>query len=339
MLMLTAVPGDRRRRPRRVGDSAGGVPRGQARLRRGHREQGLRRDLGTGLRGAVPGPDAARPGRAAHPYYGTAHNSLGNYVAQISGQGPEPVDAGRLPGVLRFVGSRTVAPRAGRGPRLRLPGRGGSRRRPADRQGLTWKGYMEDMGTPCRHPALDTADDTQKAKVGDQYAARHDPFVYFHSIIDSPACAAHDVDLAGCRRDLARWRRPRTSPTSRRTCATTGTTGLRRRAARRAGQRRHLAEQLGAADPGLARVPAGRGAGDHRPTSPTGRRATAAACCGEGARVRTPRSRASPASAAAGSERWCCRRWTRPGTSSGTPYNHYSLLASVEDVFGLRKLG
>src|SRR5256885_16925251 len=48
--------------------------------------------------------------------------------------------------------------------------------------GLTWKGYMEDMGTACRHPALNSRDTTQQAKVGDQYAARHDPFVYFHSL-------------------------------------------------------------------------------------------------------------------------------------------------------------
>jgi len=29
----------------------------------------------------------------------------------------------------------------------------------------------------------------------------------------------------------------------------------------------------------------------------------------------------------------------RPGTSSATPYNHYSLLCSIEDIFGLPKLG
>jgi hypothetical protein len=28
-----------------------------------------------------------------------------------------------------------------------------------------------------------------------------------------------------------------------------------------------------------------------------------------------------------------------PGTSSSTPYNHYSLLGSIDDIFGLRRLG
>jgi hypothetical protein len=32
-------------------------------------------------------------------------------------------------------------------------------------------------------------------------------------------------------------------------------------------------------------------------------------------------------------------RFIKPGTVSNVPYNHYSLLRSVEDVFGLRHLG
>jgi hypothetical protein len=31
--------------------------------------------------------------------------------------------------------------------------------------------------------------------------------------------------------------------------------------------------------------------------------------------------------------------FTLAGTSSGTAYNHYSLLASLEDLFGLGRLG
>src|ERR1019366_8956191 len=68
---------------------------------------------------------------------------------------------------------------------------------------LTWKGYMEDMGNipsresaVCGHPAVGSPDLTEKAVPGDGYAARHDPFVYFHSIIDNAAyCDAHVVPL------------------------------------------------------------------------------------------------------------------------------------------------
>ena len=77
-------------------------------------------------------------------------------------------------------------------------------------KGLTWRGYMEDMGNSatepktCRHPTLNSQDQTQSAKVGDQYAARHNPFVYFHSIIDDSAnCNANVVPLDRLPADLA----------------------------------------------------------------------------------------------------------------------------------------
>jgi hypothetical protein len=65
-----------------------------------------------------------------------------------------------------------------------------------DAAGKTWRAYMEDMGndpnreaSSCGHPVLNTNDLTQAAEapsasvpLGDQYASRHNPFVYFHSI-------------------------------------------------------------------------------------------------------------------------------------------------------------
>ena len=76
----------------------------------------------------------------------------------------------------------------------------------------TWRGYMEDMGnTPtresrtCGHPAIDTQDNTQNATAADQYAARHNPFVYFHSLLDSGACAtATTSPLTALTKDLAK---------------------------------------------------------------------------------------------------------------------------------------
>ena len=53
---------------------------------------------------------------------------------------------------------------------------------------------MQDMGRSCRHPAMGATDDNLGARPSYQYATRHDPFVYFHSIIDTPACQK-TVDL------------------------------------------------------------------------------------------------------------------------------------------------
>jgi len=87
--------------------------------------------------------------------------------------------------------------------------------------GLTWKGYMGDMGNDparesatCGHPTIGIGTDhTNSAEapsaavpLGDAYATRHDPFMYFHSIIDSPSCHTHVVNLTHLTADLAEER-------------------------------------------------------------------------------------------------------------------------------------
>jgi hypothetical protein len=89
--------------------------------------------------------------------------------------------------------------------------------------GKTWRAYMGDMGNDptresatCSHPVLNTLDHTQSAEapsvavpLGDQYAARDNPFVYFHSIIDSPQCDADVVSLNQLSGDLrSEWKTP-----------------------------------------------------------------------------------------------------------------------------------
>lgn len=144
-------------------------------------------------------------------YYGIGHESLDNYIAMVSGQPPNPQTQSdcqfyteMLPGTLRedgvALGQGCVFPRGVRTVANQLEG-----------AGLSWRGYMQDManavpeGEPasCRHPAIGTIDPTQKARAADQYAARHNPFVYFHSIIDFPTCQENDVDLNRLPADLS----------------------------------------------------------------------------------------------------------------------------------------
>jgi hypothetical protein len=178
------------------------------------------------------GPDSPAPyfartltrqGVLLSQYYGTAHYSLGNYLAMISGQGGTPETREDCEVFADFVASGTTpdGQAIGRGcvypPGVRtLPGQLAAR-------GLTWRGYMEDLGNDpareaarCGAPALDAADPTQHAEApskrvprGDQYAARHNPFAYFHSLTDAGACAAHVGGLGRLAQDL---RRVRTTP-------------------------------------------------------------------------------------------------------------------------------
>src|SRR3954447_17170261 len=147
-------------------------------------------------------------GQLAPNFYAVTHLSLGNYIALVSGQGSNPVTQSDCqlymdvtPGTLgqegQALGQGCVYPEAVKTVADQLSAKG-----------LSWKGYMEDMGntpgrpTTCRHPAIGSQDDTQQAKKGQQYAARHNPFVYFHSIIDHPSCNQNDVPLDRLPADL-----------------------------------------------------------------------------------------------------------------------------------------
>jgi hypothetical protein len=64
----------------------------------------------------------------------------------------------------------------------------------------------------------------------------------------------------------------------------------------------------------------------------------ATACCGEAAGPNSPLPGiVGPGGGKIGA--LVLSRWTRPGTWSTTPYNHYSLLGSLEDAFRLPYLG
>ncbi len=107
--------------------------------------------------------------------------------------------------------------------------------------GYTWKGYEGDMGNDptreaatCGHPTLNTTDLTQTAEapstavpLGDQYATRHNPFMYFHSIIDSPDCGGERRQSEQPhQRSAVDLDHRQLQPDHARTCATTVTTRL-----------------------------------------------------------------------------------------------------------------
>ncbi len=293
------------------------------------------------------GPDSAAPylaktlrnkGVLLNTYYGTAHNSQPNYVAQISGQGPNPQMQADCQVYSPFVGTGTGPSGQAVGDGCVFPASVPSLPKQLDARGLTWKGYMEDMGTPCRHPALGAADDTQKAKVGDQYAARHNPFVYFSAITDSPECAARVVDLSRLTSDLSgASTTPNLSYITPNLCDDGHDAPC---VDGRPGGLASVNDWLSVWVPRILESPAFKTDGVLVITADEsdGPQSDATACCGEGPGPNSP----LPGISGLGGGRigaLVLSRWTKPGTWSTTPYNHYSLLASIEDVFGLPYLG
>jgi hypothetical protein len=136
-------------------------------------------------------------------YFATGHESADNYVSLVSGQPPNlanQLDCQRFSdftdpvaepdGVEGGFGCVYPAEVQNIGTQLSAAGK-------------SWKAYEQDMGNDpnretaaCGHPAVGSRDETQQAVAGDGYATRHDPFVYFHSVIDDQEyCDAHVVAL------------------------------------------------------------------------------------------------------------------------------------------------
>ncbi len=137
-------------------------------------------------------------------YYGVGHFSNDNYIGFVSGQPPN--SANQLDCISGFVDFPPGAGLVGgiqQGAGCVYPSGVPTLPDQLTSAGFTWKGYEEDMGNDptresatCGHPTVGSSDPTLVAKAGDGYAARHDPFVYFHSIIDNSAlCNSRVVPL------------------------------------------------------------------------------------------------------------------------------------------------
>jgi phospholipase C len=282
--------------------------------------------------------DLTAQGQLLTQYYGIGHASLDNYIAMVSGQAPNivtqadcPFYFNVLPGVIapngQAIGQGCVYPATVKTVADQL-----------ESAGLTWKGYMEDMGTSCRHPALNSRDDTQQARVGDQYAARHNPFVYFHSIIDRPTCAQNDVPLDRLDSDL---QSASTTPSYSfitpnlchdghdSPCVDGEPGGLQ-----------SADEFLRTWVPKITGSPAWAEGSLLVITFDEAESGDASACCGEQPGYNTPNpggTTLGPGGGRTGTV--LISQYVQPGSTNATPYNHYSLLKSVEDVFGLPYLG
>jgi hypothetical protein len=293
------------------------------------------------------GPSSAAPylsqtlraqGVLLSQYYGIGHNSLDNYIAQVSGQGPNADTQGDCQVYTRFVRTGTATPGQAVGRGCVYPSSVPTLAGQLTGAGRTWKGYMEDMGKPCRHPALGAVDDTQRARAGDQYAVRHNPFAYFASITGSAACDS-DVDLSALPTDLQTTQTtPNLSYITPNLCNDAHDSpcvdGKPGGLASADAWLRHWVPQITAS-------PAFQKDGMLVITfdESDGPQSDAGACCGEGPGPNTPLPGITGLGGGRVGALVLSPRFVAPGTWSDTPYNHYSLLASVEDLFGLPYLG
>ena len=217
---------------------------------------------------------------------------------------------------------------------------------------LTWRAYVEGIdeaaGNPpaCAHPALGQPDPSAaQTPSGQAYATFRDPFVYFHSVIDSSTCAADVVGLSRLSSDLAHPKRTPSfsyiapdgchdgSPTP---CAVGAPAGM---PAANGFLERVVGKILGSAaykHGGLLVITV-----DQAPSS--GEFADSSSCCGQPAFPNLPAAATSvsglPAKGGGQVGALLLSPFIKPGTTSQEPYNHFSLLRTIEDLFALKHLG
>ena len=339
-------------------------------------DQGFTAAFGAGSQAPYLASTLTRQGELLDNYYGIAGGELANGVGLISGQGPTmqtaancPLYADISPGSIgaqgQVLGSGCVYPHQALTVGDQLTA-----------EGKVWRAYVE--GAPgtgqapaggCTHPALGGADPKQTPTAADPSVTWRDPFLYFHSTIDNQTCASSIVGLEQLTGDLASASKTpalayivpdRCHDGSEPACLPGSPAGLPAADAflrkvvpeiesspayKQGGLIAITFDQAPQSGPSAdssgccltsayPNVPNGMGgAGTPGPSGPTGASGAAGATGSSGASSLTP----------AGGGRvglLLISKYVKPGSVNVIgDYNHFSLLASIEDLFSLSRLG
>lgn len=286
-------------------------------------------------------------------YYGVAQGQLANAIALISGQGPTPATAANCPTYTDVAPATIAAEEQVGGDGCVFPAQTATLAGQLEVKHLTWRAYVQGIGEAgagppaCAHPALGQADSSSAPApgAGGTYATFRNPFVYFDGLIESPTCAADDVGLAALDGDLA---------SAKRTPSLSYIVPDRCHDASPGPCPGGAAGGLPAADALLAQIvpkilasPAYKHGGllvittDQAPSS--GEFADSSSCCGQPRYPNLP-----PATGVAAGlppegggqvGALLLSPFVKAHATSQEPYNHYSLLRTIEDLFSLKHLG
>jgi phosphatidylinositol-3-phosphatase len=307
----------------------------------------------------------AKKGEVLSNYYAVAQGDLANEIALLSGQGPTVQTAANCP-EYTDVSPGTVAPttvgttEAVEGAGCVYPAATQTLPGQLTAAGSTWKAYVEDIGnggpeqaTTCRHPAPGSLDPNGAPVPGDAYETWRNPFAYFHSLLDSGECAASDVGLEQLAPDLkkASTEVPALSyivpnachDGSEQPCAPGQPAGL-------AGAESFLETVVPEIEASDAYKAGGLIAITFAQAPQTGPAADPSSCCGNPEYPNLATEAGAPPPAANGPVKptggggrvglLLISPYVLPGSVNESGYyNHFSLLHSIEELFGLTTLG
>ena len=281
-------------------------------------------------------------------YDAVAHQGLANGIALLSGQGPTAETAANCPNYTEIASTGMGAEEQLLGSGCVYPASTPTLAGQLSAKGLTWRAYVEGideggtLGT-CPHPTLGQADPSaQEAASSGPYATFRNPFVYFGSITGSPQCAADDIGLDKLAGDLASAKRTPSfayivpdrchdgNPTP---CSAGAPAGL---ASAEAFLKQVVPEIIGSKaykESGLLVITV-----DQAPS--TGAFADSSSCCGQPLFPNAPTKTLTGAPSGGGAVgALLLSPYVKGASTSQEPFNHFSLLRTIEDLFGLQHLG
>ncbi len=299
-------------------------------------ENGYEETFGEGSTAPYLARTLPEKGELISNYYAVTKGELANQIALLSGQGPTAETAAGCPNYTDIVPA-TVSPAGqveGSGcvypaETPTLPGQLGEKK-------LKWKAYVEGLVNGCAREE-----------------GQRNPFVYFHSVLDSPECATDDVSLDQLARDLkTATKTPALSYIVPDACDAGGEGSCEE------GQPvgpAAVEEFLRRVVPAIEASPAYKEGGLIAITSAQARQAgatpDAGSCCIDPAYPNLPaETSAAAAPEAAGPVKpsggggrvglLLLSPFVAPGSKNDSGYfNHYSLLLSIEELFELERIG
>ncbi len=170
-------------------------------------DQGYQTTFGPGSTSSYFSKTLRGEGEVLPNYYGVASGELANTIALVSGQGPTQQTEANCPDYTDITPGTTGADGQVLGSGCVYPASTPTLPEQLTAAKKTWRAYVEGIGPgqaqpACAHPTSGGADPNQTAGPGEPYVTWRDPFVYFHSIVDSSTCASDDVGLAQLAHDL-----------------------------------------------------------------------------------------------------------------------------------------
>ena len=296
-------------------------------------ENGYEETFGEKSQSPYLGEELPAQGEVLSNYFAVTKGELGNEIAIVSGQGPTPETAANCP----VYADVTPGNESTEG---QVEGNGcvysaTTKTLPAQlaEKKLTWRAYVDkDESTEEAPP--DAADQPAGC-----YATPRNPFAYFHSIVDAGECDEGDPGLAQLAKDLAL--KPEKFPTLAYVSPSPSTP------ANPAATEEELKTIIPSIESSFAYKDGGLIVVTSAQAPQEGEHADSSACCINPAYPNLPAPEGEepatgPVRETGGGGRVgavLISPFIEAGTTSETYFNHFSLLATIEELFSLEKLG